>query len=723
MRRASGVPFVSLKPYRGEAGDLIDPVVPEVSALMDRHLARASQVLPFDASDEAVFVAAVWPEAPSLRALLGTLDRRVALCRVDRADLLAAQERVDRSFGRFGQVAVAMGRLDPRELRAALRQQSNGGGRIGDVLISRGALRRLDVAQVAARQARLPFVDLLSGDGSDRARAAWDLMPEVFWRERSAVPIDRLGSRLVVAAEDPTDSQLAEDLETAFAGEVRVVATGRRDVQAALHRRYADEYLASARSERAGRRPLDSARELLSRGQKAGILVLGGVLAAALWRLPGQTAVALNALCQVGYLLLTLFKLWIFREPADGISETGVSDEELGLLAEADLPRYTVFVPLRGEANVLEALMRALEALDYPKDRLDVKLLLEADDPETVSAVFGSRLPDFVDVLVLPAAEPRTKPKACNFGLLHARGEYAVVYDAEDVPDPLQLRKALVAFRRAGPDVGCVQAKLSYYNKNQNLLTRWFTTEYAMWFGLLLPGLQRARMPIPLGGTSNHLRVDVLREIGGWDPYNVTEDADLGVRLHKAGYRTVMVDSETLEEANSEFVNWVRQRSRWVKGYIQTWLVHMRHPLQLWREMGPRGFFGFHAMVAGTPFTFLMNPIYWAMTTAWFLTYWGFVQQVFPSWLYYMGTGNLLLGTFTFAYLNMVAAYRRGDDDLVKYAVFGPVYWGLMSLAAAKALLQLVTRPSHWEKTAHGLTGAAAPPGEIGSATSTRRAG
>jgi cellulose synthase/poly-beta-1,6-N-acetylglucosamine synthase-like glycosyltransferase len=700
----SRAPYVTLRPYRTSQGRLIDPVVPEVAALVDRGVARSLQVLPFDATEDVVFVAAVAPQRQEVRSLVKTLGSEVRLCRADARELSEAQDRVDGNFGRFGQIAVAMGRLRPLALRAALAQQARQGGRIGQILIDRGTLSSLDVAQVIARQSGRPFVDLFSGRSRrEGLETAWDMMPENFWRSRAVVPVDRAGPRLVLAAEDPGEPSLAADLERIFTGEVRIYQTGQRDVQAALRQHYGQEYLDLSRTDLLRVRPEDSAHQLLSRGQKTFFAVLGGLLALCLMRFTGQTMIVLNALSQLGYIALTIFKLSIFRAPASRRVETVVTPEELAQLDDSSLPPYTVFVPLRSEASVLPVLLRALRMLDYPKDRLDVKLLLEEDDPETIAAVSRTRLPGYIDVVVLPAADPRTKPKACNYGLLSARGTYVVIYDAEDIPDPLQLKKAIVAFRKAGPEVGCVQAKLSFFNKEQNLLTRWFTTEYAMWFGLLLPGLQVSRMPIPLGGTSNHLRTDVLQEIGAWDPYNVTEDADLGVRLYKAGYRTVIVDSDTLEEANSDFVNWVRQRSRWVKGYIQTWLVHMRHPVRLWRELGPRGFLGFQAMVAGTPFTFLMNPLYWVMTTMWFLVAWGLVQQVFPSWLYYMGMGNLLLGNFMFAYLNMVAAYRRGDDELVKYAVFAPLYWGLMSVAAAKALIQIVSRPSHWEKTVHGL--------------------
>jgi cellulose synthase/poly-beta-1,6-N-acetylglucosamine synthase-like glycosyltransferase len=215
--------------------------------------------------------------------------------------------------------------------------------------------------------------------------------------------------------------------------------------------------------------------------------------------------------------------------------------------------------------------------------------------------------------------------------------------------------------------------------------------------------LDASGAPIPLGGTSNHFKRSALVEAGAWDPYNVTEDADLGVRIFKRGYRTAIVDSTTYEEANSEIYNWIRQRSRWIKGYIQTWLVHMRHPLKLYRELGFTAFWSFQFVVGGTFFAALLNPIYWFLTTLWFLTHWELIQIVFPGIVFYSGALCLYLGNFAFTYLNVAGAMRRGYYDMVKYALLSPLYWGLMSVGAWKGFLQLVTKPYFWEKTKHGL--------------------
>ena len=265
------------------------------------------------------------------------------------------------------------------------------------------------------------------------------------------------------------------------------------------------------------------------------------------------------------------------------------------------------------EAAVFNQLVVSLSAFDYPHDKLDIILLLEADDKETINAVKRQPLPSYFRFLMIPTGYPRTKPRACNFGLLYACGEYIVIYDAEDQPESDQLRKVLNAFRQKANSVFCVQCRLNYYNVRQNTLTRLFTLEYSFWFDLLLIGLNIVKAPIPLGGTSNHFRTDALRSLGGWDAYNVTEDCDLGMRIALAGYETVVIDSTTWEEANSQIQNWVRQRSRWMKGYIQTYLVHMRNPARSFCRFGLKNFISFQLIVGGAPLVLLCAPFIWIM--------------------------------------------------------------------------------------------------------------
>lgn len=312
-----------------------------------------------------------------------------------------------------------------------------------------------------------------------------------------------------------------------------------------------------------------------------------------------------------------------------------------------------------------------------------------------------------IRVIIVPHSMPKTKPKACNYGMATPglRGELMTIYDAEDIPpDPLQLRRAVAAFRRTPAEVGCLQARLGYFNERQNLLTRFFSLEYDQWFGVVLPAVERARCVVPLGGTSNHMRADVWREIGGWDEYNVTEDADLGVRLARCGYRTRILDSVTLEEANSDVVNWIRQRSRWYKGYLQTMLVHLRNPAALRREIGLKGTWRLINMTGGVPLTAACNLLFWFILATWMLGRPHAVEVVFPPMTYYVCLILLLIGAPMSIFVGLIVAQALGKPHLWWAAALVPLYWFLQSIAAVKALYQLVTKPCFWEKTVHGLS-------------------
>jgi len=419
---------------------------------------------------------------------------------------------------------------------------------------------------------------------------------------------------------------------------------------------------------------------------------------------PIATLLVLNAAATLFYLAHILYKARLVYLSLERPACVSVTPEEIRDLRPELLPTYTVLVPLHREAAVLPHLVAGLAALDYPDDRYTVLLLLEEDDDETCQACQALSLPANFRPIVVPHSQPKTKPKACNWALELADSDLLVIYDAEDRPDRDQLLKAAAAFRKLPRRVACLQAKLNYYNPRQNLLTRLFTAEYTSWFDLFLPGLTSVGGPIPLGGTSNHFKTGVLKALGGWDPFNVTEDCDLGVRLHKHGYRTAMFDSTTWEEANSRLRSWIRQRSRWVKGYLQTYLVHMRSPWRLFRELGLDGFINFQMMIGGSIACFLLNPIYWVMTLLWLALRPPVIQHLFaPLWVYEMGVVCLFLGNFLFIYLSAAACASRHQWDLVKYSLLMPLYWVLMSIGAYKAAGQLLFRPFYWEKTDHGF--------------------
>jgi glycosyltransferase XagB len=422
---------------------------------------------------------------------------------------------------------------------------------------------------------------------------------------------------------------------------------------------------------------------------------------AALW--PMGTVVALIGLCTAGYVLTLIDRVLIFRT---GLASRPivVTDEEARAIPDTSLPQYTILVPAYNEPEVVADLIGSMAALEYPRERLQVLLLLEADDQATIAAAQRCGESEAISIVLVPPAEPRTKPKACNYGLQFATGEIVTIFDAEDLPEPLQLRRVVAAFDRLPDNTACVQAKLAYHNGHQNILTGWFTAEYGLWFGYLLPGLMRSNSPIPLGGTSNHLLHPVLDKIGAWDPHNVTEDADLGLRIAASGYHTAIVDSTTLEEANSDPVNWIRQRSRWYKGYLQTWLVQMRRPRDLLRTIGFRNFVRFNLVLAGTPIIAVLNLLFWLVTVLWFLGQPGLIQAVFPWYIYFPALAALALGNAATIYMNLIALWEDDRADLLFPALTVPAFWVMMSVAAAKGAYQLIRNPSYWEKTFHGLS-------------------
>lgn len=388
-----------------------------------------------------------------------------------------------------------------------------------------------------------------------------------------------------------------------------------------------------------------------------------------------------------------------------GGSGEQVSDDMIALLDQmgAQWPSYTILCPLFKEVAVAPQFVQAISALNYPADKLQVLFLTEENDPQTRAALLSMRLPAHFTVLTVPKGTPQTKPRACNFGLLQATGQFVVIFDAEDKPEPNQLKKAILTFAHYGPDLACVQAKLNFYNSEQNILTRLFTAEYSLWFDIMLPGLQHSGLALPLGGTSNHFRTDALRALGGWDPFNVTEDCDAGLRLAQYKLTTAVLNSTTYEEATSRLKGWLFQRSRWIKGYMQTYLVHMRHPLQTLRRGGVRRFFSLQIIVGAWTGVLLINPLMWLLSLLYLILQpVSLYHQLFPTPIFYMGTICFVFGNFFYIYLHMIGCLRRKHYTLIKWVLLIPVYWAFMSASAYIALYQLIVKPHYWEKTQHG---------------------
>lgn len=374
-------------------------------------------------------------------------------------------------------------------------------------------------------------------------------------------------------------------------------------------------------------------------------------------------------------------------------------------LRDDQLPIYTVVAALYREAASVAPLMRCIDALDYPREKLDVRIIIEPDDLETRAALARLGPMPHVHITIAPTTGPRTKPKALNCALLFARGTFVTVFDAEDRPEANQLREALDAFRSHDEDVACAQASLCIDNTSDSWLARMFTAEYAGQFDVFLQGFSNFEMPLPLGGSSNHFRTSVLREVGGWDPYNVTEDADLGFRLARFGHRSVMFPSTTYEEAPSRFGPWLRQRSRWMKGWMQTWSVHMRSPLQLWRDAGARGFFTLNIIVGGNVLTALTHPI---LMIGIFVEMGlslldGNIPSFFQTQFAGLYVATIVAGYLSTAVVGIMGLSRRSLLHESWVLLLTPLYWIYLSIAAWRALYQLLREPYRWEKTEHGL--------------------
>lgn len=373
-------------------------------------------------------------------------------------------------------------------------------------------------------------------------------------------------------------------------------------------------------------------------------------------------------------------------------------------LPDARLPIYTILAPLHREAEIVGQLVAALSAMDYPPSKLDVKLLVEADDGATRAALAAMVLPPHFDVLVVPDGPPRTKPRALNVGLIEARGELLAIYDAEDRPDPRQLRIAANLFRRLPDQVACLQGRLAIDNADDGFLSRMFALEYAALFDVVNAGLIRAGLPVLLGGTSNHFRTRTLREVGGWDAWNVTEDADLAFRLVRSGYRIADLPSVTLEEAPARLRIWFGQRVRWMKGFLQTLATHSRQPLVTMKEAGWRQGICLFSLCAGTLLSMLSFPVF-AIVTAVILLVKGLPEPAGAVGAALTGAWcALFLGGLIALMAPLVRGARhRGLGDLVWWVPLMPLYCLLVSAAAWTAIFEYLTAPHRWNKTRHGL--------------------
>lgn len=692
---------------------LHDGVDDELRRLIPEGICRTFRVMPYAVADGTVLVAAADADDTITEHVVAErIDRPILLVRHTVNEIVAAIDSVyppketefespeaRRSRMQMAQMLTRSGLVTDDQLQRAMLEYARTGDPIGDILVAHESISEDVLVAALSEIHQLQRVGLAEFEPDlEVAR----LLPEVLARTLQVVPVAATDDLVLLAVPRPLDAEASAAVQEALGSPFRQLLANRTEIDQLLQQVHSAQYADISTHAMMELRPDESAHVVISGGQKATLVcvLIAIVICGVVW--PMSTLIGLVSVASFLYLIVSVYKFRLTLRALGTHLETDVSDEEIAGLDERTLPVYTILVPLYKEAGILPRLVRDLNALDYPRTRLDVKLLCEEDDLETIDTIIAMQLPPHFHLVVVPDSQPKTKPKACNYGLQLSTGHFCVIFDAEDRPDPDQLKKAVIAFERVAKNVVCVQAKLNHFNQDQNMLTAWFANEYSMHFELVLPAMGAAGSPIPLGGTSNHFITSKLRELGAWDPFNVTEDADLGIRLHREGYRTAMIDSTTLEEANSNVPNWIRQRSRWNKGYIQTWLVHMRNPVALMSQTGLRGFASFN-LTMGSAFILLMNPIFWALTTLYILTRAGFIEQLFPGIVFYAASALLFIGNFVFVYLNVAGSLQRGEFGLTRTALLSPLYWGLMSWAAWKGFIQLFTNPFYWEKTTHGL--------------------
>jgi len=600
----------------------------------------------------------------------------------------------------FADTLVEFGYITLAQLDSALELEKRWKVPLPDILTAKGFIAPNAIAKAYARQFDLKVVNLLEELPDESL-----LKPEMIdsYLGQQILPWRIENEKMMVVVVSPGPETILK-VRSLYGQDCTIALTTRFDINWTVQRVFESKFTEIALNELAAADPENSAKPTFIAKQLGALAAIICFIMAGIIIAPTVTLIMLNVLTAIFFLGNFFFKTLLVWMGGRDTPIKQILPIQIAEMDDAALPVYTILVPMFKDGEVLPILVGALRKMDYPIAKLDIKLVLEAGDNETIEAARALGLESVFEIIRVPPSQPQTKPKACNYALSFARGDYLVIYDAEDKPEPDQLKKVLLEFRRGDNNLICIQARLNYFNAFENWLTRMFTLDYSLWFDLMLPGLEKLKIPIPLGGTSNHFKTDVLRSLHAWDPYNVTEDADLGVRITQKGYRVGIVDSTTFEEANCSIPNWVRQRSRWLKGYMQTWLVHMRHPVRFYRSLGFIGFFGFQFFVGGTVLAALLNPIFWGLYILWLTLPAVNFERFFPPVILYISIVNLILGNAAFIYLSILAPFKRRLYRLIPMGLTVFFYWVLLSIAGYKGLWQLIRKPFFWEKTDHGIS-------------------
>ncbi len=595
-----------------------------------------------------------------------------------------------------GRQLVNAGLISQATLLSALATQRRIDAPLGEILVAEGHINREDVLAALAIQHDADHIDLALDPPKANMAA---VIPADLCQRFSIVPWRWFGNTLLVATTRPDRiGALAAALPVDAPDLLPVIAD-----QDQINRQIGALHGAELAHRAVTKLPAHlSCRTWSPRATigKMRLAMVGALTVGVCVLFPAWVATAI-----IGWALLTLAMTTTLKALALAAlvsHRVPARAEPLPKVRRDLLPRVSVMVPLFREEHIAEALIRRLEKLSYPKALLEVVLVLEAKDTVTRATLARTTLPNWMRVIEVPDdGTVTTKPRALNYALDFCHGDIVGVWDAEDAPEPDQLEKVVTHFAHADPKVACVQGILDYYNPRQNWIARCFTIEYASWWRLVLPGVARLGLVLPLGGTTLFFRRPILEELGGWDAHNVTEDADLGIRLARAGYRTELIPTATFEEANCRAWPWVKQRSRWLKGYLITYCVHMRNPAALLRDLGFMRFLGVQAMFLATVSQFAALPLLWSF----WLPAFGLPHPVvitlgssviWPLALFFVATEvlNITIG--------MLAVSDRDHRHLMPWVLTLVFYFPLGALASYKALYELVTDPFYWDKTQHG---------------------
>ncbi|WP_246043876.1 glycosyltransferase family 2 protein [Ruegeria sediminis] len=589
----------------------------------------------------------------------------------------------------LGRHLVLNGAITEAQLVEALQLQLRLNAPLGKIIVAEGWAEPRDILDALSAQSGLQIADLAA---TPPASELGDLMPVAFWLKHAVVPWIRMGPIVLVATSRPDRFPEVADAMAAAGLTAMPVLAGLDHIHAALARLFAAPLAKAAET---CVEPSQSCRDWTFGARLPAILTGILILLVAV----AFPELGLAALIFASVLTLSLFMaLRLAGFAAHVAGRTHLIASHPG----PRLPPISVLVPLYKEREIADALVRRLGRLNYPKALLDVILVLEEKDGVTQAALSAADLPHWMRVIKVPdLGGLTTKPRAMNFALDFCRGEIVGVWDAEDAPAPDQLERVAARFAQAPPDVVCLQGILDYYNPRTNWRARCFTIEYCSWFRVILPGIARLGLVVPLGGTTLFFRRQVLEELGRWDAHNVTEDADLGVRLCRAGYRTEMIDTVTHEEASFRAWPWVRQRSRWLKGFMVTYLVHMRAPRRLLADLGLWRFVGFQAFFLGTLGQFLLAPVLWSLWLLLFGLPHPIAQMVAPPLMAIL-VGFLVLAELLNILIGLTAVSAKDRRFLMPWVPTMMAYFPLGAVAAYKALWELAIRPFFWDKTQHG---------------------